>query len=514
LACRGRRGAAARRRQNVGSRGARLPLVALALAPLALLTAPAVASAWTPAPEPVAPVRAALATDAGGTAPARAALPRAGTPRGRVPDVLRKLLHRGEIDAAHYDTWRGIWHDSYRTLKHVDGARRSLLFAVRANVAVLARDRLLTADRAPLAFLTLERNRQWWLRGPLLPGAQRVEFPRSELVWQMYAGQGLQLQWLATFGKANGLWASGQDERLRALLDEALALAAHRAGGIAFEYQFAFGGGRPPWASAMAQATGMQALARAAVRLGLPADLDAARAAMGIFRTAPPEGVLVRTAAGAHYLIYSFAPRLRVLNAFTQTVDALHDFALLAADQGVQQLYAAGEAELRATLAAWDTGAWSLYSLGGSESDLNYHTVARDFLRGLCDRLRTDRRAGRSPPDPALYCDVAARYTTYLSQPPRVSVRDGRAVKGRPATVRFAVSKASTLAVTLLRSDAIALRWTARVGRGTHRLRIVPRKPGPLVVSVRAVDLAGNVAQAGGRLDVRAPRKSRARRRR
>ncbi len=31
-------------------------------------------------------------------------------------------------------------------------------------------------------------------------------------------------------------------------------------------------------------------------------------------------------------LIYSFAPKLRVLNAFTQAVNGLHDFAVLSRD--------------------------------------------------------------------------------------------------------------------------------------------------------------------------------------
>ena len=39
---------------------------------------------------------------------------------------------------------------------------------------------------------------------------------------------------------------------------------------------------------------------------------------------------------------------------------------------------------------------------------------------------------------------------------------------------------------------------TARLGRGRHTLRFTPRAAGPYAVRVRAVDLAGNAAQATG----------------
>ena len=55
----------------------------------------------------------------------------------------------------------------------------------------------------------MRRNRQWWSNGPLLRNGARVSFQGSRLVWQYYAGEGLQIQWLGTFGKANGLWQGG-----------------------------------------------------------------------------------------------------------------------------------------------------------------------------------------------------------------------------------------------------------------------------------------------------------------
>ena len=50
---------------------------------------------------------------------------------------------------------------------------------------------------------------------------------------------------------------------MAALLDEALGLAAVRGGGIAWEYDFRFDGGSPPWVSAITEGTAVEALASA-----------------------------------------------------------------------------------------------------------------------------------------------------------------------------------------------------------------------------------------------------------
>ena len=83
--------------------------------------------------------------------------------------------------------------------------------------------------------------------GPLLACAQRVGFQGSELVWQYYAGQGIQLQMLANFGRANALWSARRRSKLAGLLGELAPLASDRGGFPAWEYFFQFGGGKPPW---------------------------------------------------------------------------------------------------------------------------------------------------------------------------------------------------------------------------------------------------------------------------
>ncbi|MEY2442990.1 MAG: hypothetical protein QOJ46_2416, partial [bacterium] len=315
---------------------------------------------------------------------------RAAAARRTVRSELARMLAAGAIDRAAYDARLATYLDARTMQRKLSGTRRAELGAVLANLDEIAARGDLNVSRLPELFTTLARNRQWWASGRLLGYGARVSFAGSPLVWQYYTGEGLQIQWLGTFGKANALWKSRtHDDDLRKLLDDALALAAQRAGGIAFEYLFHFDGGRPPWASGLAQGTGIQALSRAAIRLGEPRYFESARAALGIFRTAPPSGVRIATPAGAHYLIYSFAPGMRVLNGFTQAVNGLHDFALLANDAEGKALFAAGEAQLRAELPAYDTGAWSRYSLN-TEADLSYHKLARDFLANLCQRLTED----------------------------------------------------------------------------------------------------------------------------
>lgn len=450
---------------------------------------------------------------------------RAASSRRTVPGELRRLLDAGAIDRATHDRHRATWDAARRTLRRLDGRREVELRAVLRNVEQVAAGGGLTSGRLPAAFETVARNRQWWSNGALLGYGQRVAFTGSRLVWQSYPGQGIQIQWLGTFGKANGLFLSGRhDDELAALLDEAVALAAPRAGGLAWESWFRFDGGRPPWVSALSQGTAIQALSRGAVRLAAPGHFETARAGLGIFRARPPAGVRVSTEAGAHYLIYSFAPRLRVLNGFVQSLIGLRDFGALANDEDGRALFAAGEAQLRTEVPRYDTGAWSMYSQA-RESDLGYHKLLRDFLRNLCGRLEDDReRAARqaqapSPvpgtggvapqpgaappapdvPDPALYCETATRFSSYLGVAPQVelgspSPRRPRARRG--VTVTYTLSKISTVTTRVSRGGRVVAGRTARLGRGRHVLRFTPREAGAHAVTVRAVDLAGNAATA------------------
>jgi hypothetical protein len=373
-------------------------------------------------------------SDPGGTASANDEQATAGAAvRGRasVPSELRRLRGAGLLDAEQSADYQRQWTRARRALKRLKGGRKRDLAGVLSAVSQMAADGLVTGSRVHDLLLTVRRNQDWWENGPLLSYGKRVRFTGSRLTWQYYPGQGIQIQWLGTFARMNNLFlAGGHDAELREMAQEVSAHAVERAGGIAWEYLFRFGGGRPPWVSGLAQGTAIQALSRAAVRLREPDLFDVARNALGVFRAPPPSGIRVRTAAGAHYLAYSYAPGQRIYNAFFQSIIGLHDFATFANDPLGRRLWLDGERQARLEVRRADTGSWSLYQ-PGRLSDIGYHKVLRDFVRRLCDRLNADRqrevtelRAVKGPgavleslstfPDPGPYCLATQNFNRYL----------------------------------------------------------------------------------------------------
>jgi hypothetical protein len=242
-------------------------------------------------------------------------------------------------------------------------------------------------------------------------------------VWEYYPGQGIELQVLGTFGKADGLYTAGtaQYGAMRSLVGEMLPLAVRRSGNYVWEYYFNFDGGRPPWVSAMSQGTGIEALTRAYLSLApsgkptggeslasssAPNYLRIAHQALSIFTVAPPVGVRIGTSLGARYLQYSFAPGVDIINAFLQSLIGLYDYAQASGDRLAAGLFAAGDRQAQAELPSFDTGSWSLYQPGVPDT-IDYHKLVTGFLQELCDRTHAQ-----------VYCREAARFQSYLSHPP------------------------------------------------------------------------------------------------
>jgi D-glucuronyl C5-epimerase C-terminus len=238
---------------------------------------------------------------------AAAAAARKKKKRRTVIGELKRLQSAGAITPEENAVRRAEYEDVYRRTRRLSRDRETRMREALLIVQGMAARRELTPSRLAPLWLTLQRNLEWWSAGPPLASGRRIEFEGSELVWQYFPGQGLQLHPLANFGKLNGLWSARENDRLAFMLDELLALAAERAGGLAWEYYFAFGGGQAPWVSGLAQGTAVQALARAATRLGRQADvLPVAQRALAIFEAPTPQGVRVPAEHGSHYAIYSF----------------------------------------------------------------------------------------------------------------------------------------------------------------------------------------------------------------
>jgi hypothetical protein len=471
---------------------------------------------------------------------------------GRRPTVygtLQSLNRSGALSDEAYGEDSTTYTQALSAAKHLSGTRRAELESVIANVQQIAASGQLSASRLTAVMLTLESNTQWWSHEPLPAADQHVSVPGSHLVWEHYPGQGIEIQWLATFGEANGYYDNGHENtQLREVLEEAIPLATQRAGGIAWEYFFHFDGGAPPWTSGLSQGTALQALSRAYARLKEPAFLTAAKQALGIFQTPPPAGVRVARPAGTLYAEYTYAPSDRILNGFIQALNGLYEYAKLTGDPLGRQLFEAGDAEARAITPSYDTGAWSKYDQY-TESNLNYHELLTEFLQSLCQRIdqgpptpptlapttkpATPPPAASSSPAPTIsggatasvatanppptpipgdqiYCTTAQRFTADLHTPPAIALLTRALPEGVRGGVQLSLSKVATVSLTIRQGGRVVWTNSALVEGGRPRLLwVTPRKPGTYSVSITAVDLAGNTASATGTIALGAPAKHR-----
>jgi len=431
------------------------------------------------------------------TSPA-AATPRWGAWRARelrrlrrsrsVAGALRRAWLARRIDAVEYAGYRGTWARARAAARRLHGTRSAEQRAVVALAGSLARERLLTSSRLAPVFLTLRRNTNFWTRRDVPRAGQRFAFGRDPVVFRYEPAQGLNIHWLGTWGRANGRARfclrrprGCPRRRVRRELDRLVGLASRRSGYAAYEGLYRFGGGRPVWVSGMVQGTAVQALARGRRALDAPRFGLAARRALGAFEQSPPAGVAVRDGGGRHFLMYSFAPGLRILNGDLQAVAGLHEMAALTGSRRARRLFRNGERAARPAVARFDTGAWSLYAAGGRESSLGYHQLVDGFLGDLCERT------GR-----AAYCGAARRFSRYEREPTRIALRGRTRTRlGRPAPIAFALSKRSRVLVEVRGGRGLALRRVIEATRGRHVVGWMPRRRGRYEVRIAAQGPSG-----------------------
>jgi hypothetical protein len=410
-----------------------------------------------------------------------------------VRSELRQLRRTHAITPAAYRRYNASFSSALATVKRLSGTRATELEAVIENIHGIAAAGKLSRSRLPVLFETLDRNRRYWTTGPLLSFGQRVEFSGSGVVWEYYPGQGIELQVLGSFGKADGLYTAGRNDypQLISLLDELIGLAARRGGGLTWEYYFKFDGGIPPWTSAMSQGTALEALTRGYRASGNRRYLNIAGRALSIFSRPPRVGVRERTARGARYLQYSFAPGTDIINAFLQSLIGLYDYAKISHNKQAARLFAAGDAQARVELPEFDTGAWSLYQ-PGIEDDLSYHQLVTGFLQELCSRTKA-----------LAYCRTAEHFDSYLKTPPGLRLLTRRIKLHRSSAIRFRLSKESHVGIVLTLGTQTVLATSAEFTHGVHSFAIPPLSHrGVYGARLAATDLAGNFGRNVGTVRV------------
>jgi D-glucuronyl C5-epimerase C-terminus len=325
-------------------------------------------------------------------------------------------------------------------------------------------------------------NTRWFASHWDQKAGKDVVDPTDGVWYRAFPGIGFQFHPLENFGKLNNFVAQKNSTRAQQLAESLLDRSVVRSGGLAWEYYFRFEGGRPPWISGMAQAVAAQALSGAGTLL---ADPTLTSASQRVYKTVPS---LTRSVpAGPWIRLYAFNNET-VLNAQLQTIVSLQDYATRTGDPAATNLVSQLLTSAIAMLPRFDTGYWSLYSLGGLEAPLDYHQYVVRLLGILSRRTQ----------DPTL-TTYAQRFSADLHQPP--VVKEGAAPgviypwpqDGYRDSARYVfwVSKRSTVRLQVDHAGPPLV-----VSRGWHAIPWSPGKiqPGTYTPDLHAVDVAGNAS--------------------
>lgn len=398
-----------------------------------------------------------------------------------VSGSLTSLQNAGKIDAAKAQTARSTYHAARSLRKRLKGARQLPLTNQLRTIDALAKKNRITADRVTPLFTQLQVNVDWFrTKGPAVVGT-RTRFGDSRIYYQYFAGWGWQFHPLANFSRLNAIWTDKSAGARRALSKFAYELATfgvNRGGALTWEYYFPFSGSPAPFISSISQGTAIQALARSGDALKDPNITAIATEASKAFYVSAPTGLKVVRDGGVHFIGYSGNRKEIIFNMFAQALDGLHDYAKITGDQEAMAQFERGLIAARVELPQSDTGAWSLYELGGLESNLNYHQVLVEFLARLCEDTGSE----------AVFCNLHDRLNGYLKTPPKITGVSKKTRGGR-IYVTFRLSKVSTITVRTTGGGSA----TATVSRGKRVFSV--KKGSGKTVTIFAKDLAGNTSQ-------------------
>ena len=288
------------------------------------------------------------------------------------------------------------------------------------------------------------------------------------VVYRYFGGHCFRFHPLANFGVLNARATSGDVAGTQELADALVARGVYqRGGGIAWEYDFPFSGGKAPWLSGMAQAVAAQAFSRAATAVPENATtyMTEATAAFRVI----PKRLMTSVAAGPWIRLYAFSS-LTVLNAQLQATISLEDYATASGDMQAQTLAARMQTAAAASLGRFDTGYWSYYALPSEPSPPDYHR----YVVQLLTKLKTA--------DPR-FAAAATRFAAYEKEPPAFQLANGGV-----GQVRFWLSKPATVSAV---TSAGPPKRLALLG-GWHTFTWQPKRAGVYPVHITATDWNGH----------------------
>jgi len=328
----------------------------------------------------------------------------------------------------------------------------------------------LTTPRALALFGALRANDDYFAKH-WAPADKTDIVAADGVVYRYFAGHCFRFHPLADFGALNARIASGDADGTRELADALIERGVYqRGGGIGWEYDFPFAGGRAPWLSGMAQAVAAQAFSAAATLVPDRATAYAREAAAAY--NLIPRRLLTHVAAGPWIRLYSFTG-LTVLNADLQATISLQAYAASSGDTSAASLATRMQNAAAATLPRFDTGYWSYYALPHEPSPVDYHQYVVQLLTKLG---KSDTR----------FADAAKRFKSYEHEPPAFQLANGGV-----GQVRFWLSKPATVRANTLAGPSKTLSLLG----GWHTLTWSPKSPGIYPVHVTATDWLGNHAQ-------------------
>ena len=416
-----------------------------------------------------APAAASAASDA------TAALARRG---------IKVAVRAGWLQPTEARRYRADLYLAQRGVRFLPPLRGRVLAAQLGQVAAIWGS--YTSPRALALFSQLEENVAYMNTHAIPTTAIDVAGPDG-VVYRWFPGIGLEFHPLANFAQLNNFASAKNVDATRTLADALVARAIPRQGSLLWEYSFAEGRGRPPWASGLAQAVAAQALSRASVLLGDPTLLDLAAQAYASI----PGKLDLELSSGPWIRLYGFDREI-VLNAQLQAILSLAEYGRTAGDAGAQALAQRMTAAGRGLLWRFDTGDWSRYELGGGYAKKDYQVFVTTLLGKLAKQTQ----------DP-FWQDAAVRFTNYTYEPPQVSQPDPppdaiaypQPLDGWLDTITIPLTLSKRASVTLAVAGKV-LTWST-LARGDHTITWTPGpdvQPGTYTVSVQATDFTGRRA--------------------